>query len=390
MKDLTQKTHALLASGRDYWSDAVADLHPLDPNALLPGSRTLPDFPAAREFVPAGRTAYEHLFAILRAEESDSLTFKNALFLLMYFDSLFVYRALKEIYKDSAQPQRKWLDAACRKTLIRCVEYPESGHEALTREIPRNTYPRRLATTPMLVALAAELQRDTGRTTVIRDMAVADAVTSLDVAEAAAQQGIPVSITATDIQLYLYFAKLGDDRAVSTGNRTVTQYEIDGRTYGTRHDDVPPSHLIRKKQLDETLASPAADRINMLAPEVELAEASGRYDISFKEEDASHPDPDISGAHIIRVANLFVERTPEHRGYFYRADMVQAIAQLGIPVKDGAYLFVDSFIQKLERVGKWRKDASSSRWIRLPTPTEIPEVLNGIADIDIPKGTSTG
>jgi len=378
MSEISETIDAALASGRDFWIEAVADLHPL-----------LPDCPAVREIVPAGRPAYDRLLAILRSQQADTPIFKNALFLLMYFDSLFVYRALKEFYKRSAQPQRIWLEAACRKVLVRCVEYPESGHEALTREILRNTYPSRLATTPMVVALAADLQRDLRRKIAIRDMAVADGITSLDIAQAAAKQAVRVSIAATDIQLYLYFAKLGDDRAFSTADRTMTQYEIDGLTYGTRHDDVPPFCSARKAKLDEALTLPSAERSTMLAPEVEFAVASGSYDISFKEEDAFAPDPDICDADIIRIANLFVERTPEHRGYFYRADIVKAIARLGTSVKGGAYLLVDSFTRKIERIGKWKKEAASSKWIRLPISAEIPEVLDGISDIEIPEGTST-
>ena len=59
------------------------------------------------------------------------------------------------------------------------------------------------------------------------------------------------------------------------------------------------------------------------------------------------------------------------------------IGGLGVRAKDGAYLLLDNFRKKIERVGIWRKDASVTRWVRLPTGPDVCDVLEGVGDINI-------
>jgi hypothetical protein len=119
----------------------------------------------------------------------------------------------------------------------------------------------------------------------------------------------------------------------------------------------------------------------MLAPEAEGAAAGGPCVVAFREEDALDPDPDLAQADIIRIANLLVESTAEHRGYFARDEIIAAIAGLGLRAGDGAWLVLDNFRQKIERAGLWRKDAAAATWIRHPTPAGLPDVLEGVEDV---------
>ncbi len=386
MVDAVRQVDGILASAPDYWDAAGRGLDPVDNiNGLLPACRALPECPKAGELITLGRAGSDRLLEIVCTETIDNARFRNALYLLMYFDSLFAYRTAKEIHKAASDAQRRWLEAACRKILIRCVEYPETGNESLTREIPRNTRRDRLATTQMVVGLAKTLLGTGQRTVNVRDMAVADGITSLDVAVTAAGQGVPISITATDVQLYLHFVEIHGHRAVFTSDGVAHQYEIQGHLFKTEDRGASSRHRSAMDALDAMFTRGRSERITMVAPEVERAAESRRYDMSFKEEDALDPHPDIAEADIIRVANLLVERTVDHRGYFGREDIIRMVGQIGLHAKNGAHLLLDNFRQKIERVGHWRKDASSSRWTRVDTGPQIAPALEGVADIDIPR-----
>lgn len=348
----------------DYWQDGYQNWRSSQNHSMLP------DCPLGAELVQGGRRAYEGLLDILRGEGGDSLRFRNALFLLMYFDSLFVYRAIKDIYRTATDAQRVWLAEACRKILIRCFHYAGGRDAARFRDVSRNTHRGRLSTSPAVVSLASELSDARRDRAIVRDMAVADGITSLDIAVIAGEQDIPISIVATDRFLFLYFAELEGNKAAFAGDGTPIQYEIGGRTFSG-------------KEGDATLDPTSAERITMLAPEVEAAAESGRCHMSFKEEDVLDPDPDIAEADIIRVANILVESTDSHRGYFTRDEIVSAIARLGIHARDSARLLLDNFREKVERRGQWRKDALAGKWIRLSTPAGLPDVLEGVGDIRI-------
>jgi hypothetical protein len=121
----------------------------------------------------------------------------------------------------------------------------------------------------------------------------------------------------------------------------------------------------------------------MLAPQVDHALRTGELALRFKEEDAFDPDPDIGEADIIRIANLLVERSDDHRGYYYRQDILDAIARLGRAARDGAYLYLDNFRKKVEHVGLWQKDASASEWTRLPVAEDVAVDLAGVTSIPI-------
>ncbi len=387
MNDVFSKIEEALAVPHDYWEGArqgIATAESFD--GLLPEFRALPDCPEATALVAEGAAAWRPLFGIVRGESEDTPAFKNALFLLMYFDCLFVYRVLKARYAEAPPAQRPWLDVACRKILLRCLEVPETAREAQTREIVRNTWRGRLATTGMIVDLAAQAFAPSQGPVIIRDMAISDGVTTLDLAEEAARRGVDVSITGTDLRLCLRYAEHGRDEAVCYGNCEPIQYVIAGQTYGVRHADVPAALATVRTGLDETVKGPTARMVTLLAPQVDRAVRTGRYALGFREEDAFHPDPDIAHADIIRVANLLVERTEDHRGYYHREDILKAISRLGRMAKDGAYLYLDNFIKKVERVGLWRKDAAVGEWRRLPAGAGVAVDLEGVGSIPIEAG----
>jgi hypothetical protein len=133
----------------------------------------------------------------------------------------------------------------------------------------------------------------------------------------------------------------------------------------------------------EALAGRDTVTIAMLAPRVAFAAESRPNQLQFGEENAFDPRTDIAEADIIRIANLFVERTEDHRGYYRREDIVAAIAELGRRAKDGAHLFLDNFRKKLEHVGHWRKDGSSQEWVRIPVDGAFVPDLHGVGNITI-------
>jgi len=384
MSNVAANIDALLSSTPDLWQEAAEGLAPGDSlDGVLPSSRALPDLPAAQTLAGGGQPASQALLASMRAEVRDTLVLKNALFLLMYFDSLFIYRELKALYRAAPEAQQRWIDVACRKVLLRCLEVPADAHTRLTREIVRHTSRGRLATTELAVGLAADLFAQHGRKIVIRDMAVSDGVTTLDLAEAAARRGVPVSITGTDLQLHLLHAMQGSEGIVSLCDGTVLQCVIAGITYGVRHADLSTAPAGRLEVLAAELRGSGGERVTMLAPQVEQVAASGQFDLRFRQEDAFNPHPDIGEADIIRIANLLVERTDRHRGYYCRSDIVEAIARLGSRAKGGAYLLLNNFMQKTEHVGLRKKEKPSPRWVRVPVSGPFREDLSGVSDIPI-------
>jgi len=386
-RELATEINAILCSAPDCWREAGAGLGMFDTlDGLLPASRALPECRAAGEVLAHGSGACRILLNAVRQGKGDAMASRNALFLLMYFDSLFVYRELKAFYEAAPETQRRWLDVACRKVLMRCLEVHEDSQDALTREIVRNTMRGRLATTDMVVDLAARLSSHGQRTIMVRDMAVSDGITTLDLAETAARRGVPLTITGTDLQLHLLYANHGQDRVVATSDLTALQYELDGKTYGARHDPLPSTLHPRAEALLPQLNTPGADRITMLAPQVETAVRSERYDIEFREENAFDPGPGIAEADVIRIANLFVERTDDHRGYYYREDILGAISSLGRKAKPSAYLYLNNFRKKIEHIGLWRKDADARAWTRVPVAGDFATDLAGVGDIPIPPG----
>ena len=186
MDEVVSRIEEAMSSSRDYWEGARRGLRTAESlEGLLPASRALPECPEGAALVAQGTAASRALLEVVRQEAEDTRAFKHAVFLLMYFDSLFVYRELKARYAGAAAGQRPWLDVACRKVLLRCLEPPETAHGPLTREIVRNTWRGRLATTRMIVDLAAREFGHAHGTVIIRDMAVSDGVTALDLATGA-------------------------------------------------------------------------------------------------------------------------------------------------------------------------------------------------------------
>ncbi len=384
MNDAASKIKGALSVAQDYWDGASRGLGTDDSlDGLLPASRALPDCPVATALVPDGRAAWRALVEIVDTEAEDTRAFKNALFALMYFDDLFVYRELKALYPEAHRKQRPWLDVACRKILLRCLGTPEDAHAPLTREIVRNTWRGRLATTSMVVDLAADLCGQWRRTIIIRDMAVSDGATTLDLAEEAARRGVDVSITATDLKLHLLYAEHDGNGVVCYSDGEPCQYVIGAQTYGVRHPNLPTALGPARAMLDELARGPAAQRITMLAPQVDHAVRTGQLAVCFKEEDAFDPDPDIGQADILRIANLFVERCDDHRGYYHRQDILEAMSRLGRAAKDGAYLYLDNFRKKVEHIGLWRKNASAHEWNRLTVGGDFAMDLRGVTSIPI-------
>lgn len=343
----------------------------------------LPHWPHAQELSHYGWQGCEPLLCVLHEERSDSLQFRNALLLLVYFDSVFVYRELKALYPVAGHDQRPWFEEACRKILIRCFHSPRDRDHTRFRDISKKTLEGRLSTSPVLVELANTVHVKRGRPAVVHDMAVADGITTLDVAELAAGSGTPLALVASDRFLYLHFGETAANRVAFLSDGRVLQYEIDGIAFSATAGSVPGQYAAATPQLDALFGHPGLQRITMLAPEVELAAASGRHQVSFKEEDVFDPDPDIAHADIIRVANVLVESTHDHRGYFTRREILGAMANLGGLAGDGAYLVLNNFRRQIEYAGVWRKDASRDQWTRLPTPAGLPDDLDGIGDINI-------
>ena len=386
MNDAVSIVEEVLAAPHDYWDRARRGLQGAESlDGLLPASRELPDCPEAAALVAEGRAARRPLLEIVRQEREGTLAFRNAVFLLMYFDCLFVYRELKALYAEASPEQRPWLDVACRKVLLRCLETPETAHDPLTREIVRNTWRGRLATTKMIVDLVERSFGQCNRKIIVRDTAVSDGVTTLDLAEEAARRGVAVSITATDLRMYLLYAGRDGNEVVGYSDGEPCQYVIGGQTYGVRHAEVPAALRSAQVELDRELRGLAAERITMLAPQVDHAVRTGELPLRFKEEDAFDPDPDIGDADIIRIANLLVERSADHRGYYYRQGILAAISRLGTAAKDGAYLYLDNFRKKVEHVGLWRKDAAAGEWTRLPVAGDVAVDLDGVAGIPIER-----
>jgi len=382
MRDTIQGIIERLASAPDYWAEArraVAASESLD--GMLPASRALPDCPLALDLVSDNVRACRALLRIIQAEAIDSHVFKNAVFVLMYSDSLFVYRGLKEIYPTVPDGRQQWIDVACRKMILRCMEVPKDSQAELTREIVRNTCQGRLATTEMMAAEAAEIWEHTQRSVTIRDIAVSDGITTLDLYEATAALGIPALIKGTDLRLYLTYADDGGDRVVAHSDGSIQQLEIDSTLYGLRHEPLSAVPAGRLAKPTGALVGPAAVTITMLAPRVEAEANPDR--LFFGEENAFDPQPDIADANIIRVANLFVERTEDHRGYYRREDIIAAIAALGRRARDGTHLFVDNFRKKIEHIGHWRKDESRKEWVRIPVHGDVVPDLAGIENIQI-------
>ena len=349
--------------------------------AFRPSGGALPEAPLAHELAQAGKAASEPLIGIVATEDADSLRFKNALFFLMYSNSLFVYRDLKKLHPRAATAQRPWLEEAVRKIMIRCQGWSDVPAPD-RRSISKNTRPGRLATTPIIVDLAAEIARRAGRPAVVRDMAVADGITSLELATLAADRNVVLSVVATDAWLHLYYAEHDGNQAVFKTDGDPVQYEILGKLF-RRGRELPESYRKPMKALDSLFDPVRLGRITTIAPEVERAAASADCDITFKEEDLFHPEPDIAEADIIRVADLLVEITPDHRGYFQRGEIIEAVARLGAVVKDGAYLFLDNYRRKMERCGRWRKAAARGQWLRQPIASDMPVVLDGVSGIEM-------
>lgn len=382
MNDTTQEISRRLAAAPDYWEEAQRALSPSESlDGMLPASRGLPDCSFAEHLTAGNAQTSLELLEVVGLEEADSRVFKNALLVLMYFDNLFVYRRLKEIYATAPETQRKWIDAACRKIILRCVEVPEGSQEQLTREIVRNTWRGRLATTEMVAELAADLWRQSRRRIVIRDMAVSDGITTFDLFEATSARNVPVLITGTDLRLFLSYAEHGEDQAVSLSDGSVLQLEIDGTAYGVRHNDLSAAPAGQRQHLTAALSGPHAVTVSMLAPRVAVVAESRPDELKFAEENAFHPRPDIGTADIIRIANLFVERTEDHRGYYYRADILAAIAELGRRAKDGAHLLLNNFRKKIEHVGHWVKDEATREWVRIPVAGPFVPDLDGVESI---------
>ncbi len=173
------------------------------------------------------------------------------------------------------------------------------------------------------------------------------------------------------------------NEVVCYSNGEPCQYAIAGQTYGVRHPDVPAALGPAQAELDEAVRGPATQGITMRVPQVDHAVQTGRLGIPFKEEDAFDPDPDIGQADIIRVANRFVERGDDHRGYYYRQDILEAMSRLGKAAKDGAYLYLDNFRKKVEHIGLWRKDASAREWNGLAVGEDFAMNLKGVTSIPI-------
>lgn len=383
--NITQKEiKARLAAAPDFWLEARKGITLSDSlDGILPDSRALPDCALARPLVAEGCKAYSILLNIIRHETSAGRLFKNAVFALMYFDNLFVYKGLKETYPAAPVKQQKWLDAACRKIILRCLEVPQNTQPELTREIVRNTYKNRLATTSMVVDIAGRLWEQRRRRIVIRDMAVSDGITTLDLALAIEGKRIPASIIGTDLRLLLIYAEQKGNRAVSFSNGPFLQAEINGTLYGIRQRSLTEAPYTQKQRLVAALTGGRAATITLLAPQVEIAAMSKPDILQFREEDVFNPHPSIAEADIIRVANLFVERSEDHRGYYYRKDIISAIAKIGRKAKDGAHLFLDNFRKKIEHVGHWRKDESAQKWVRISVEGNVIPDLDGIGNIPI-------
>ena len=363
--------------GTDYWGDSEQDWR-----NYRPAGGSLPDIPEAYQLAKTGRDAYLPLLKIVSMEGSDSPRFRNALFFLMYFNSLFVYRDLKKMFGQGNSAQEVWIAEAMRKMLIRSTGWSEHPPEPSRRAVSKNTRPGRLSTTAAIVDLARGIHARSGQKVVIRDVAVSDGTSSVELAALAAERGVPVCIVGTDAWLCLCYAIREGDQVVFNSRGKPLQYEIHGKLFRWG-DEVPASLAQSKQRLEKAFGTGALERITTIAPDIEASVGAGDYDMVFKEEDLFSPDPDMREADIIRVANLLVEVTDDHRGYFSREEILKALVELGRCVKDGAFLFLDNYRNKIERCGGWQKDSSSARWRRLDLALDTPDVLEGVRDINI-------
>lgn len=96
-------------------------------------------------------------------------------------------------------------------------------------------------------------------------------MTTLDPAEDAARRGVDVSVTGTDLRLYLRYAECDGNEVVCYRDGEPVQYAIEGRTYGSGHADVPAAPASARAQLDEAVRRAGAQVITMLAPQVDDA-----------------------------------------------------------------------------------------------------------------------
>ena len=218
-----------------------------------PTGGALPEVPEAHEFTRMGRAAHEALLDIVLGETDGSLRFKNALFFLMYFDNLFVYRDLKRAFRHANASRRDLLAEAARKVLIRCTGWSGPPIDSTRRGISKNTRPERLRTSSMIVELADEMWRVTSRKIAIRDIAVSDGSTSLDMAAAAAERRVPIHIVGTDAWLYVYCREIEGNRVAFNSRGEALQFEIDGQTF-RRNDSVPDSLSGTKERLRRPIA----------------------------------------------------------------------------------------------------------------------------------------
>jgi hypothetical protein len=148
MEHTIRKLTEALAVAPDYWAKTRKAL-PADESldGMLPAFRRLPACALADELLGKADGVDRLILAIVAGETVDSHVFRNGVFVLMYSDSLFIYKGLKDIYLNASPAQRKWVDPACRKMMLRCLEVPEDSQAELTREVVRNTHQGRLATT---------------------------------------------------------------------------------------------------------------------------------------------------------------------------------------------------------------------------------------------------
>ena len=217
---------------------------------------------------------------------------------------------------------------------------------------------------------------------VIRDLAVSDGITTLDLWRAIEARGVGARVTGTDLRLAVRYAEAGAGRGVSLSDGSVLQVEIGGVLYGRGHRDLSAAPVRAREGLEKALAGGGTATATMLAPEVEWAAGRTAGGLRFREEDAFDPDEDIGEADVIRVANLLVERTADHRGYYDRADIVAALGRVGEKAKDGAHLYLNDFRKKVEHVGHWRKDGARGAWVREPVGGVAAD-LAGVRDIAI-------
>ncbi len=288
------------------------------------------------------------------------------------FNSLFLYRELKEIYPECNPQQQKYLNQALRIILKQGFYYEDTRDQKVFRTIGKNTYRNRLCTSQIIAELAKELHQKYKKKIIIRDIAVSDGITTLDMAIEIDRLDFPVSIKATDLTLYLYYVDRGKEKAVFAGKGRPLQYEIDGELHFCNQGDIP-------EELGSLFDPEKLEKVSMICPEMMSFIHNSKCEINFAEEDLFNLDPDIGEADIIRIANLLVESTDSHRGYFTKDETVDVLIKLGPHAKEGAFLFLDNYREKIERYGKWRK--AGNRWVRCESIAVVPDVLDGVNEI---------